>query len=171
METDTKSVLAGVLLVLLVTIVPAAGQTGAFAAVVAETGCGSKYSDEKKADLFAKYKDKEFTVTGQVSSVSDGVLRIKVLPATLTFDLRVKLIDPKVGYDLEKGERVTVRFIMRNHGGCFLSFGGDEGVINRGASDAHAPRPTPAPTSPDNRISVPDSIWGPNPLAKPAPGR
>jgi hypothetical protein len=136
MKTYTKSVLAGVVFLLapVITVIPAAGQAGGtgFAALVAETGCQSKYSDEKKADIFdAKYKDKEMTVTGEVATVGKGDLTIKILPTTLTFDLKVKLSDAKATYDLEKGQHVTVSFVMRSAGGCFLSYSGDQGVIVR----------------------------------------
>jgi hypothetical protein len=80
----------------------------------------------KAANEFAtKYAGKEMTVR-QVSSVSRGTLRLKVLPATITFDLQVELADLNAGYDLEKGQRVTVRFVMRRAGRCYLPFEGDQ---------------------------------------------
>jgi uncharacterized protein len=101
-----------------------------FAAVIAETGCQSRYSDEKKTDLFeAKYKDKEMIVTGQVAKVGGGDVLIKVLRSTITYDLGVTLSDPKSAYDLEKGRLVTVKFIMRSAGGCLLPYTGDHGVL------------------------------------------
>jgi hypothetical protein len=42
-----------------------------------------------------------------------------------TQDLMVKFADKKTGYDLKKDVTVTVKFVMRNAGGCFLPFSGD----------------------------------------------
>jgi len=100
--------------------------------MVAETGCASDYSDDKKADIFnANYKGREMTATGQIATLSSEKLSLKVLPSTMTFDIQVKLRDPKAGYDLEKGQRVTVKFIVTYHGGCFLSYSGEQGEIVR----------------------------------------
>jgi hypothetical protein len=108
----------------------ASAQSEGFAAIEAEVGCRTRYSEEKAAHEFAtKYAGKEMTVTGQVSSVSRGTLRLKLLPTTFTFDLQVELVDPKAGYDLEKGQLVTVRLVMRRAGSCYLPFEGDQGVI------------------------------------------
>ena len=40
-------------------------------------------------------------------------------------DLAVDFSDDKAGYDLIKGNNITVRFVMRSAGGCFLPFSGD----------------------------------------------
>jgi hypothetical protein len=133
MDPYRKSVLAAIVFLLapLVTV-SAMGQPGnaGFTAMRAETGCGSKYSDEKKADLFeAKYKDKQMMVTGVISSVSGGEVLIRVPPRTFSYDVRVTLSDPKSAYDLQKDQRVTVRFTVRRAGGCVLPYGGDQGVL------------------------------------------
>jgi hypothetical protein len=108
----------------------ASAQSEGFAAIDEEVGCRTRYGEEKAANEFAtKYAGKEMTVSGQVSSVSRGTLRLKVLPATITFDLQVELADLNAGYDLEKGQRVTVRFVMRRAGRCYRPFEGDQGVI------------------------------------------
>jgi hypothetical protein len=133
MDPYRKSVLAAIVFLLapLVTV-PAMGQPGnaGFTAMRAETGCNSKYSDEKKADLFeAKYKDKHMMVTGVISSVSGGEVLIRVPPRTFSYDVRVTLTDPKSAYDLQKDQRVTLRFTVRSAGGCVLPYGGDQGVL------------------------------------------
>jgi hypothetical protein len=133
MDPYRKSVLAAIVFLLAPLVnVPAMGQSGnaGFAAMRAETGCDSKYSDEKKADLFeAKYKDKQITVTGVISSVSGGEVLIRVPPRTFSYDVRVTLSDPKSAYDLQKDQRVTLRFTVRSAGGCVLPYGGDQGVL------------------------------------------
>jgi hypothetical protein len=110
--------------------IPAAAQEANWRALEAETGCQSRYSDDKKADIFAaNYKDREMTVTGQVADVSGARVSIKILSSTLISDLRVRLSNPKAAYDLEKGQRITVRFIMRSAGGCIVDYEGDQGAI------------------------------------------
>jgi len=109
MDPYRKSVLAAIVFLLAPLVnVPAMGQSGnaGFAAMRAETGCDSKYSDEKKADLFEAKP-----------------------PRTFSYDVRVKLSDPKSAYDLQKDQRVTLRFTVRSAGGCVLPYGGDQGVL------------------------------------------
>jgi hypothetical protein len=72
-----------------VLLTPAAAQSAkpnaAFLQMIAETGCESKYSDDKKADLFAKrWHGTPMTVTGEVSLVSSGTVSLKILRTTLT---------------------------------------------------------------------------------------
>jgi hypothetical protein len=108
------------------------GRGGAtnFTDMVEEIGCKSKYSDEKKGDIFAaKYKDRDMIVSGTIETLSKDSAGLKILPTTRTFDATVKFEDPNAGYDLEKGQRLLVRLMVRDHGGCFLPFGGDRGVI------------------------------------------
>lgn len=103
-----------------------------FEEMLTDTGCHSVNSDEKKADLFeTKYKDKEMMVTGEANEVNRGEIGIRVLPSTLTFDVAVTLSDPQSTYDLQKGRRVTVRFVARTGGGCILPYSGDQGVLVR----------------------------------------
>jgi hypothetical protein len=119
----------------LATALPAAAQTSSFERMVADTGCASKYSDDKKADIFnANYKGRAITATGQIATLSSGDLSLKVLPGTMTYDILVTLRDPRAGYDLEKGQRVTVKFVVSYHGGCVLrhsdeSYIGEQGEI------------------------------------------
>src|SRR5262249_31880692 len=100
-----------------------------FPAFAAETGCDSRYSEDKKADKFNRLKDKSVSVDGVVAHVDGNKLGIKLLKQTLTYDVLVTFSDSKDIYDLEKGEYVTVAFIMRRAGGCFLPYTGDSGVI------------------------------------------
>ena len=80
--------------------VSAQGISADFVNILAETGCESRYTEDKRADLFAtKYKNKEMTVFGEVST-GRGELSLKILRKTLTSDLHVKLVDPNSAYDL-----------------------------------------------------------------------
>lgn len=110
---------------------PAKVETSAatFQQVDQDTGCTSKYSDDKKADLFAKnYAGHKFNWSGTVAENSDGVLHLR-LQDELTYNLSVELEDKKQGYDLEKGQRVDVSFVMESAGGCFSPYRGEHGVI------------------------------------------
>jgi hypothetical protein len=108
-----------------VTLAPAS-----FADMLADTGCESRFSDEKKADLFAsQYKDHLMTVSGSIEVLSNGSLGIKVNPHTFTYDVDVKLSSAQDAYNMIKGSRVTVTFTVSKHGGCFLPFRGVNGVV------------------------------------------
>jgi hypothetical protein len=123
-------VLASLSLSALMTSFARAEDASNFKEMIAATGCKSKFSDEKKDDIFkSKYENKDMVVDGEIAEVDRGELDIKVLPSTLTFDLDVTLKDPKSTYDLQKGQSVTVRFIVRSAGGCILPYSGDEGVL------------------------------------------
>ncbi len=93
-------------------------------------GCHGQYSKEKSADTFRDtYEGKFWTVRGVVETVGKGSIELKVLPDTFTYDLSVKLLDPNSAYNIEKGQLVTARFIMKRAGGCILPYNGDHGVI------------------------------------------
>jgi hypothetical protein len=101
-----------------------------FAGMLADTGCNSKYSDDKKADLFAsKYQNREMIVTGEIASLNKGDVGLKVLRDTFTYDIAITLRDAKAAYDLEKGQRVTVQFTVDSAGGCILPYEGKNGII------------------------------------------
>jgi hypothetical protein len=98
--------------------------------MISETGCPSHYSEDKKADLFnAGYKNRVTTATGQIVKIDGGEVLLKILPTTLTYDLQVNLRNKSEGYSLQQGQVLTVRFMSRSAGGCFLPFSGDGGVI------------------------------------------
>jgi hypothetical protein len=74
---------------------------------------------------------RQMTGSREVASISRGTLALKIFQSTFTSDVRIDLVDPRAAYDLEKGQRVTVRFFVRRAGGCILDFTGDQGVIVR----------------------------------------
>jgi hypothetical protein len=119
---------------LLALAAPAMGQNArsntAFMQMIAEVGCDSKYSDDKKADMYEQHwKGKQMTVTGEISTVKGGTVSVKILRTTLTSDVQVKMKNSRDAYDLEQGQRVTLTFNVSYHGGCILSFSGDNGVL------------------------------------------
>jgi hypothetical protein len=104
--------------------------TDSYATIAQEVGCGHRPSDEKAEDIFRQYyKDRRITVTGTIETNDNGTLGIKLLPRTLTHDVHVELAHKSDGYNLRKGDQVTVSFIMRGQGGCFLSFTGNGGKV------------------------------------------
>ena len=46
-----------------------------------------------------------------------------------TQDLQVDFKDSNAGYDLIIGDTITVKFLMKRIGGCFLPFSGDDAII------------------------------------------
>lgn len=95
----------------------------------AEVGCDSKYSDDKKDDIFnSRYKNHWMTWRGEVvlAKADDASLNID---GKGTQDLAVDFADEKAGYNLTKGNFITVKFVMKSAGGCFLPFSGDYASI------------------------------------------
>ena len=95
-----------------------------------EVGCGSKYSDDKKDDIFnSRYKNHWMTWRGEVflAEADEASLNID---GKGTQDLAVDFADEKAGYNLIKGNVITVRFVMKYAGGCFLPFSGDFATIH-----------------------------------------
>ena len=94
-----------------------------------EVGCDSKYSDDKKEDLFNRnYKNHWMTWRGVVvlSEADEASLNIDGIG---TQDLKVDFANPKAGYDLNKDTVISVKFLMKRAGGCFLPFSGERAVI------------------------------------------
>ena len=102
-----------------------------FQTMANDTGCQSRFSDDKKADIFAtKYKGREITVTGEVQVLGSDRIGLRLLRSSTMSDVSIKLANPKEAYDLEKGQTVTIRFVPTDAGGCILPYYGDRGVIS-----------------------------------------
>lgn len=96
-----------------------------------EVGCGSKYSDDKKDDIFnSRYKNHWMTWRGEVVLAEADEVSLNI-DGFGTQDLSVEFTDKSAGYDLTKGTFIKVRFLMKHAGGCFLPFGGDNAEIVR----------------------------------------
>lgn len=99
--------------------------------VNADIGCKSSYSDQKKEDIFkAKYKDHWMTWSGEAVLLESDEASLNV-DGVGTQDLRVVFAEKNAGYDLAKGSRLKVRFLMKSAGGCFLPFGGRDATVVR----------------------------------------
>ena len=102
-------------------------------------GCKSTYSKEKKVDIWKnKYFERWFVWTGEVILPEADSVRLDLdyLDSLIDFkistqDLTVKFKEKGVGYNLQKKEIITVRFLMTGRGGCFLPFSGKEAEIIR----------------------------------------
>lgn len=102
-----------------------------YEALNAEVGCGSKYSDDKKKDVFeSRYKDHWMTWRGEIVLADSDDISLNI-DGKGTQDLQVDLADKQAGYNLTKGTFVTVRFLMKTSGGCILPFSGDHATIVR----------------------------------------
>ena len=100
-----------------------------FARTDAEVGCGSTYSKDRTKDIFnAKYKGHRMTWTGEVLIAEADMVAIR-MDSFGTQDLQVDFSNKNAGYYLREGQEITVTFIMKSAGGCFLPFSGKEGEI------------------------------------------
>lgn len=92
-------------------------------------GCKSKYSDDKKEDIFNKnYRNKWMEWKGEIVLLEAGRASFDT-DGIGTQDLSVRFEDESAGYNLSKGSNISVRFVMRSAGGCFLPFSGDRASI------------------------------------------
>lgn len=97
----------------------------------ATVGCKSKFSDEKKKDIFnSQYRDHWMTWRGEVVRVSSGDVSLNIDGKGIQ-DLQVDFADKSEGYNITKGNVIAVRFVMKFAGGCFLPFSGDHATVAR----------------------------------------
>ena len=89
-----------------------------------DVGCGSTYSKEKRKDIFdAKYKNHWMKWSGEILIVSSDKVSLNV-DNFGTQDLSVFFAKKGAGYNLREGQKITVKFLMKSTGGCYLPFGG-----------------------------------------------
>ena len=89
-----------------------------------EVGCFSKYSKEKKNDIFnSKYKNHWMTWRGEVVTAKSDSVTMDVNNFGID-DLSVDFEKQGAGYDLLEGQTITVQFLMKSPGDCFLNFEG-----------------------------------------------
>jgi hypothetical protein len=111
---------------------PAETSNATFSQVDNKVGCTSKYSEDKKEDIFKNtYKGKQFTWEGVVSNSDNGRVQIKIKPTTIVSDIDIELKNKKDGYDLQENMIVKFRFIMKREGGCFLPYLGNQAELIR----------------------------------------
>lgn len=93
------------------------------------TGCDSKYSEDKKTKIFKEaFENKVLTWTGIVERSKDGAIDLN-LDEGMMADVSIDLADENQGFDIQKGQQVTIKFKMEVTGGCFLPYQGSSGVI------------------------------------------
>ena len=94
-----------------------------------EVGCKSKYSSDKKKKVFnTSFKNHWMTWKGEVILPDSDSVALNV-DFFGTQDLSVKFKDKDAGYNLQEGQIITVRFLMKSRGGCFLPFSGKQAEI------------------------------------------
>ena len=94
-----------------------------------QVGCKSKYSKDKKKEIFkTEYKDHWMTWTGKVILPDAGSTSLDVGGGPIQ-DLSVKFKDSNAGFNLREGQIITVKFLMKSAGGCFLPFSGKQAEI------------------------------------------
>jgi len=95
-----------------------------------ETGCRSKYSDDKKENIFdSDYKDHRMEWSGKVISVSSKNVSLDI-NGNGKKDLSVSALNDSAGfYNTEKGEDVLVDFVMRISGNCSFPFYGSHATL------------------------------------------
>lgn len=104
--------------------------TDSFSQMNEETGCSSNHTDTKKEQIFNNnYVNRQMTVSGTVADVEGDRLLLKVLPDTLTFDVKVEMANVTGLADLDKGTPVTVHFTIKGQGGCILPYSGINGTL------------------------------------------
>jgi len=97
----------------------------------AQVGCKSKYSDAKKEDIFnARYKNRWMTWRGEVVRADSDEASLNMDGKGIQ-DLHIDFADKNAGYDLTIGQFITVRFLMKSAGGCFLPYRGYDATILR----------------------------------------
>lgn len=100
-----------------------------YAEVNSKVGCKSPFSDEKKEDIFnANYRNKWMEWKGEIVLLEAGKASLNTDGIGIQ-DLSVRFENESAGYDLRKGSTVTVRFLMKSMGGCFLPFSGEKANI------------------------------------------
>jgi len=95
-----------------------------------EVGCNSKYGDDKKENTFNEnYQNKWMTFEGTVSRIEGAKLGLKCDRFSVVDDVDIEFEDEKEIYDLTTDSHLTVKFVMRELGGCFTNYSGDQGQI------------------------------------------
>lgn len=96
-----------------------------------DVGCDSKLNDNQKDNLWAqKYENHWMTWTGAVMFADPKETSLQ-LDGVGGQDLEIIFADGHSGYDLEKGESATVKFVMKSKGNCTKPFSGEHGRIVR----------------------------------------
>jgi len=103
--------------------------TASYEEANSEVGCESKYSDDKKDDIFeSKYKNKWMTWGGEIVLAEAGEVSLNLDGGGIQ-DLAVDFANETDGYDLNIDDYLLVKFVMKRPGGCFLPFSGSHAII------------------------------------------
>ena len=92
-------------------------------------GCDSKNSNDRKKDIFEKnFKNHWMTWSGTAILPEEGATSLNVDRQGIQ-DLMVDFADGKTGYYLKEDQVITVKFVMKGLGGCFLPHTGKHAIL------------------------------------------
>ena len=103
--------------------------TASFDEVNAQTGCDSKFIEQKKEDIFtSQYKDHWMTWKGKVFHAEPESVSLDMNGKGIQ-ELQAVFANLRAGYDILIGNEIKVRFVLRSQGGCLLPFNGEMAEI------------------------------------------
>ena len=103
--------------------------TLSYDAVDAQVGCRSTFSDAKKQDMFdQQFKNKWYRWTGIVLQSDTGSAELDLNGGGVQ-DLSVDFDSDNAGYNLQRGQQITVSFVLDSLGGCIIPYGGKHGAV------------------------------------------
>ena len=107
-----------------------------------EVGCGSTFDNTKKKAIFkSHYRNHRMIWSGEVLlATADTVLM--TIDGSGSQNLQVNLTNKMAGYTLKKGNFITVSFVMKKMGDCYLPFSGEIGVIESTIHISYSPAET-----------------------------
>jgi hypothetical protein len=99
--------------------------------VDSQVGCESKFSKDKKADIFeSHYRNHWMTWTGRVTRVDAGTAHLDFDDTKFSMsDLYMKFLDNNTGYNLKRDDVISVKFIMKEAGNCLFPFKGVNAIV------------------------------------------
>lgn len=98
-----------------------------FESVDAVVGCTSRFSEERKADVFKEsYKGYWLQWTGEIKHVDNESVAIAIGESST---LSVTFEQQGAGYELLKGDQLTLTFKLTGKGDCESSYTGSNAVI------------------------------------------
>jgi rhodanese-related sulfurtransferase len=104
-----------------------------------EVGCGGTYSDYMKDGFFkSRYKNHRMIWSGEVVFAKADKVSLNI-DGKGTRNLLVTLANKMAGFNLEKGNLVTVNFVMKKRGDCTQPFIGEKATIESAVGTSYPP--------------------------------
>ena len=107
-----------------------------------EVGCGSTIDNTQKKALFkSEYRNHRMIWSGEVLHAAADTVLLNI-DGSGTPNLQVRLTNRMAGTTLEKGNSITISFVMKKMGDCSLPFSGENGVIESTIHVSYSPAET-----------------------------